>query len=97
MRTLFIFIQILFAATCLAQDSYSVIYKYENRFSSITVNGEKNVFPALSDRLVFNDSLSFWYRIPQGGDPLKKTKPLATKSGTMLFCTISIQAAIIVK
>lgn len=65
-------LQILLTAVSYAQDGYSVIYKYDDRVSPITINGEKRILPGVSDRLVFNDSLSFWYRMPQGNDPFRK-------------------------
>lgn len=72
-------LQFLLTATCFAQDGYSVVYKYDERLSTITINGGRRTLPGLSDRLVFNDSLSLWYRIPQGNDPRRKNKNFGNK------------------
>jgi GLPGLI family protein len=72
MRSVFSFILIFYTVTGLAQHGYSVTYRYDDRYFPITFDGQKRSLPALKDRLIFNDSLSFCYRIPDGGDPLRK-------------------------
>lgn len=57
---------LFFSSICLGQQGYSVSYTYDPNYFPITFNGEKRQLPAAADRLVFNDSLSFWYRLGNG-------------------------------
>lgn len=78
-RPFVFFLLFLYTATCLAQEGYSVIYKSDDRFFPVTFNGERRVMPTIRDRLVFTDSLSFCYRIPDGKDPFKKSTVFGDK------------------
>jgi GLPGLI family protein len=75
MRVIFLFLFFLVELSpVFAQQGHSVTYQnVEDRYAPITFNGEKRRLPPIVDRLVFNDSLSFCYRImPDTRDQLKK-------------------------
>jgi GLPGLI family protein len=78
MRVL-IFLFFFNAAVSFSQEGYSVIYTYDGKLAPITFNGEKRTISGPVDRLVFNDSLSYWYRTQQGVDPLRKKKAFGDK------------------
>ena len=59
-----------------SQEGYSVTYKYDGKLFPITFNGEKRSIDGPVDRLIIDDSLSFWYRLQNGYDPLRKKKIL---------------------
>ncbi|MEQ1678465.1 MAG: GLPGLI family protein [Chitinophagaceae bacterium] len=78
-RPFVFFLLFLYTATCLAQEGYSVIYKSDDRFFPVTFNGERRRLPGIRDRLIFADTLSLYYRIPDGKDPFKKSKAAGDK------------------
>lgn len=77
-RTIFLSLLLICAKGLLAQQGYSVIYQYNDRVAPITFNQEKRYLPGPKFRLVFDDSLSFYYYIPNG-DPYKKKKIFGEK------------------
>lgn len=53
------------------KEGTSVLYKYNELFLQITINGEKKKLPDRYCRMVFTDSLSFTYRFNDKKDPYK--------------------------
>jgi len=68
-------------SSAVSQNGYSVTYhSVEDKYLPITLNGEKRLLPRITERLVFDDSMSFCYRImPTIKDPLKKANIFGEK------------------
>lgn len=71
------------------KEGTSILYKYNEYYLSITLNGEKKKLPDRFLRMVFNDSLSFSYRYTEGKKDPYKGKSLfnmpATGIGTYYY------------
>jgi GLPGLI family protein len=74
---IFIFLLII-AVRATAQSGYKVIYKRNDQYFPVTLNGEKRRIPSMINKIVFADSLCFSYYIIDS-DPLKKAKVFGNK------------------
>lgn len=78
MKQFFVFILLHLSVFSFAQGGYAVIYKREDIYFPIKINGEKRKVPLNDNLLVFSGSLSLYYYVA-GGNPLKKRKVFGEK------------------
>lgn len=78
MRSFLTFLIVCLASGIYSQSGYAVIYKRDDIYFPMTINGEKRVVPVNDNLLVFSDTLSIYHFI-EGGNPLKKKKVFGEK------------------
>jgi GLPGLI family protein len=72
------------------KEGTSVLYKYNDLFLQITINGEKKKLPDRYCRMVFTDSLSFTYRYNEANkDPFRKKTVFGAFPGIATFYAVS--------
>jgi GLPGLI family protein len=74
----FLFFVLCLSIKATAQTGYAVVYKRDDVFLPMTIQGEKRRIPLPDNLLVFSDSLSL-YHFVSGGNPIKKKRLFGEK------------------